>query len=96
MRKLAPFCSDEKYKILGLAIFSDGGPQFTSEEFKHFCEEWRIDHQTSSPHYPQSNGIAENGIKAMKKLIHCCFNQKTGKVDQVEWTKAIMIYKNTP
>ena len=77
-------------------IFSDGGPQFTSDEFDVFCKEWKIHHTTSSPHYPQSNGIAENGVKAMKKLIHCCYDPSKGNVDPDEWLKAIMIYKNTP
>jgi len=77
-------------------IYSDGGPQFGSEEFKQFCEEWRINHVTSSPHYPQSNGIAENGVKAMKKLIHCCYDPVRGCINPDEWTKAMMIYKNTP
>ena len=77
-------------------IYSDGGPQFTSDEFDQFCKEWKINHVTSSPHYPQSNGIAENGVKAMKKLIHCSYDPIRGCVDPDEWTKAMMIYKNTP
>lgn len=77
-------------------IFSDGGPQFRSQEFINFCKEWRIDPQTSSPHYPQSNGIAENAVKAMKRLIHCTFDVKKGGVKPDEWTKAILLYKNTP
>ena len=78
------------------AIYSDGGPQFESEEFAEFCAKWKIDHTTSSPHYPQSNGIAENGVKAMKKLIHCSYDPERGCVNKDEWTRAIMIYKNTP
>ena len=77
-------------------IFSDGGPQFTSDEFSTFCKEWQIENVTSSPHYPQSNGIAENGVKAMKKLIHCCYDPNKKNVDADQWLKAIMIYKNTP
>jgi hypothetical protein len=77
-------------------FFSDGGPQFESDAFAQFCREWRIDHDTSSPHYPQSNGIAENGVKAMKKLIHCCYDPNKGCVNVDEWVKAITLYKNTP
>ena len=32
---------------------SDNGPCYTSVEFKIFLDEWKIEHQTSSPHYPQ-------------------------------------------
>ena len=37
---------------------SDGGPQFASEEFRQFTSEWGIEHNMSSPYYPQSNGLA--------------------------------------
>ena len=37
---------------------SDNGPCYTSQEFKFYMEENRIIHKTSSPHYPQSNGLA--------------------------------------
>ena len=76
-------------------IFSDGGPQFTSKEFEDFVKVLKIDHDTSSPHYPQSNGIAENGVKAMKRLLHCTFDPKAGTVNP-EWMKSMLLYRNTP
>ena len=48
---------------------SDGGPQFSSAEFQIFAEEWGFDHAISSPYYPQSNGLAENGVKVVKRLL---------------------------
>jgi len=77
-------------------IYTDGGPQFTSQEFDDFCASWCIRNTTSSPHHPQSNGIAENGVKAMKRLIHCTFDDNKNTVDKDEWLKAITLYKNTP
>ena len=77
-------------------IYSDGGPQFASDEFAKFLEKWKVSHTMSSPHYPQSNGIAENAVKAMKKLLHCCFDASKGAINEEEWAKAVMIYKNTP
>ena len=38
-------------------IISDNGPQYTGEAFKRFTREWNINHTTSSPRYPQSNGF---------------------------------------
>ena len=40
-------------------IVSDGGPQYTSAEFKDFMKQWQIEHRVSSPRNPQSNGLAE-------------------------------------
>ena len=47
-------------------IWSDGGPQFTSTHLSSFLRDWGISHETSSPHYPQSNGKAEAAVKSMK------------------------------
>ncbi|KAJ8023221.1 hypothetical protein HOLleu_35558 [Holothuria leucospilota] len=47
-------------------VFSDNGPQFTSREFRQFSEEWEFKHTTSSPLYPQSNGLLERSIQTVK------------------------------
>ena len=38
---------------------SDNGPCYSSREFLNFLNFYQVDHVTSSPHYPQSNGFAE-------------------------------------
>ena len=43
-------------------IVSDGGPQYTSLEFKDFMKQWQIEHRVSSPRNPQSNGMAERCV----------------------------------
>ena len=50
-------------------ILSDGGPQFTSQEFKSFVDNRGITHITSSPMHQQANGRAESGVKIMKTLL---------------------------
>ena len=47
-------------------LCSDNGPQYASAQFAKFCIAWGISHETSSPHYPQSNGFAEACVKSAK------------------------------
>jgi hypothetical protein len=62
-------------------IYSDGGPQY-KDAFDDFCKRWSINHVKSSPHYPQSNGVAESAVKEMKKIIRATFNNQTGMLDK--------------
>ena len=50
-------------------LMSDNGPQFDSRDMKEFANAYGFQHITSSPHYPQSNGLAERTVKTMKKLL---------------------------
>ena len=68
MKQVDKLLSTSRYGI-PITLMSDGGPQFSSAEFHRFAEEWGFDHNTSSPYYPQSNGLAENGVKVMKYLL---------------------------
>ena len=45
---------------------SDGDPQIASAEFQSFLKKWVIKWRSSSPYYPQSNGLAENSVKKLK------------------------------
>ena len=50
-------------------MITDNSPEFASQEFSDFAKEWKLKHRTSSPHYPQSNGKAENAVKTCKMLL---------------------------
>ena len=52
-------------------LYSDNGPQYVSAQFADFCTSWGIMHETSSPHYPQSNGFAEVCVKSVKHALQC-------------------------
>lgn len=50
-------------------VRSDNGPQFASEGFQAFAQGWGFDHVTSSPRFPQSNGVAERAVRTIKNLL---------------------------
>ena len=53
-------------------LLTDNGPQFASREFERFASEWSFEHITSSPCFPQSNGLVENSVKQAKNLLGKC------------------------
>ena len=53
-------------------LYSDNGPCYSSEEFKKFTKSWEFEHRTSSPRYPQSNGLAEKYVQIVKNIFRKC------------------------
>ena len=77
-------------------IYSDGGPQFIQEgAFDVFCKEWGIRHILSSPYMPRSNGIAESGVKEMKKLIRGHLSSN-GVLNRASLLSGLQMFRNTP
>lgn len=50
-------------------LFTDNGTQYTSQQFKDFAKQWDFTHSTSSPEFPQSNGLAERAVRSAKQLM---------------------------
>ena len=99
VRKLPSSTSSAVIKELGmifsefgnpLVFRSDNGPCYSSQEFKFFMQNWLVEHRTSSPHYPQSNGLAESMVKVSKNLI-----EKSIKQD-LPWNRLLLDYRCTP
>ena len=53
---------------------SENGGEFTSNEFKYFCKEARINMDITTPYNTQKNGVAEmkniSIMEAVKSMIH--------------------------
>ncbi|XP_056132704.1 prolactin-like [Lampris incognitus] len=50
-------------------VVSDNGPCYSSQDFKSFAQAWDFEHVTSSPLYPQSNGLADKTVQTAKALM---------------------------
>ena len=53
-------------------------------------QEYNVNHITSSPHYSQSNGLAEKFVQIVKNLFH------KAREEGADLHKALMTYRNTP
>ena len=71
-------------------LVSDNGPQFVGKSFREMCEKWSIDHITSSPRYPRSNGLAERMVQTVKGIMTKC--TRTGQDIQT----ALLHFRATP
>ena len=71
-------------------MITDGGLQYTSEEFKRFAKNWEFKIEFSSPEYPMGNGKAERSVQTVKQIIRKC------KVNDEDIWPALMAYRNTP
>ena len=63
-------CMKEVFARQGIPeeVVSDN-MSFSSYVFRKFANEWNFTVVTSSPRYPQSNGLAERGVQTIKMLL---------------------------
>ena len=70
-------------------LVSDNGPCYVAETFTSLMKEYAVNYITSSPHYPQSNGLVEKFVQIVKNLFYKVKDQGT------DIYKCLMIYHNT-
>lgn len=70
-------------------LIADNMP-FNSKKFHQFSKQWNFEVVTSSPTYPQSNGLAERNVQTVKKLLR---KAKEGGNDEA---LALLEFRNTP
>ena len=70
-------------------VVADNMP-LSSKECSRFAQEWGFKISTSSPHYPQSNGMSERTIQTIKNLLRKADDE--GNDPYI----ALLDYRNTP
>uniref|UniRef100_A0A3Q3K1Q2 Integrase catalytic domain-containing protein n=1 Tax=Monopterus albus TaxID=43700 RepID=A0A3Q3K1Q2_MONAL len=71
-------------------VVRDNGTCYSSHKFRQFAEQWDFQHTTSSPHYPQSNGLAEKTVQAAKRIL------TKAREDRKDPYLSLLEYRNTP
>ena len=72
-------------------LVTDNGPQWISVPFKNFCKEEAIDHITTAPYMPMSNGQAERFVDTFKRTT-----SKLGKLTEESVQRFLRSYRSTP
>ncbi|XP_064106961.1 uncharacterized protein LOC135215937 [Macrobrachium nipponense] len=88
------FCVFFREVGVPLRLRTDGGPPFSSHDFKQFADRWGVHHIITSPHYPQANGHAEAAVKAVKHLI--IKTAPSGNIDCEAFDRGLLELRNTP
>lgn len=72
------------------SLISDNGPCYSSSKFQKFAKTWGFTHTTTSPYYPQSNGLAEKTVQTAMNLL------EKAKSEHKDPYLSLLEYRNTP
>ncbi|XP_065058440.1 uncharacterized protein K02A2.6-like [Rhopilema esculentum] len=77
-----------------VAIKTDNGPPFSSEELRRYCNALNIKHEFSTPYWPQANGEVERFNQPLEKALQTAAIE--GKVWRQELQRFLLQYRSTP
>lgn len=66
-------------------VITDGGTNFTSDEFEKYFKRLSVTHHVTSPYHPQSNGLIERYFLTAKDMIYCTSKQSSREWDNILW-----------
>lgn len=79
---------------LPLSITADNGPQFSSEEFRQYCNDNNIKLISTTPYWPQQNGEVERQNRSLLKRL--VISQATNTDWICELNKYLLMYRSSP
>ena len=82
-----------QYSGIPLRLRSDQGTQYSAKVFQDFLSDYGVKWCPSTPHYPQSNGLAEVAVKTIKGIL---LKMKSPSIESDEFLNALLVYRNTP
>ncbi|CAM1318041.1 Uncharacterised protein r2_g2626 [Pycnogonum litorale] len=79
-------------------LMTDNGPQYSSEEFKKYARDCDFNHTTSSPHFRQSNGLAERAVRTATSILRtndplaALMNYRATPIQSVDVSPSELLY----
>ena len=88
-------CMERFFVTHGLphSMRTNNGPQFISEEFRHFMEEYRTEQAKGIPYWPPSNGEVEHHNETLLKILRIAKIEKADFKREME--NFILAYRST-
>ena len=77
-------------------LCTDNAPQYASAAIADCSIEWSFTSETSSPHYPQSNGFAESFVKIIKHMLQHAKHSGTNPRIALQNLKATPVNAKVP
>lgn len=66
---------------------SDNGTEYTSDQFKNFCEVAGIEHQLTTAYTPHQNGASERKNRTIMEMSRCMLHEQ--ELPKIFWAEAI-------
>ena len=68
-------------------LHTDNGGEYINPKFNNFLSEHGISHQTSVPHTPEQNGLAERANRTIVEQVRCML--KAAGMSDAFWAEAV-------